>query len=87
MNIPAPSTTIYRELADALQQRLAVIGDRAAYERDPQAHLRQLQDASEKIAVLQQQLPPPVDPQLAHYLQRCSYDKALSWLQQALATV
>ena len=87
MNTPAPSTTIYRELADALQQRLAVIGDRAAYARDPQAHLRQLQDASERITTLQQKLPQPLDPQFAHYLQRCSYDKALSWLQQVLATV
>ena len=87
MNTPAPSATVYRELADALRQRLAVIGDRAAYERDPQSHLQQLQAASERIATLQQELPRPVDPQLAHYLQRCSYDKALSWLQQALPTV
>lgn len=82
----SPSSPIYRELADALRRRLAVIGDRAAYERDAPAHLRQLQEASERIVSLQQQLPPPVDPQLSHFLTRCSYDKALSWLEQAAAT-
>ena len=86
MNIPAASTTIYRELADALRQRLTVIRDRAFYERDPQEHLRQLQAASERITDLQGRLPAPVDPQLAHYLQRCSYDKALSWLQESFST-
>ena len=25
----------------------------------------------------------PVDPQLRHYLQQCSYDKALAWLEGA----
>ena len=83
MNLPAASTPIYRELADALRHRLAIIRDRAFYERDPQEHLRQLQAASERIVHLQGQLPAPVDPQFAHYLQRCSYDKALSWLQDA----
>ncbi len=86
MNIPAASTTIYRELADALRQRLAVVRDRAFYERDPQGHLSQLQAASGRITALQGRLPTPIDPQLAHYLQRCSYDKALSWLQESLAT-
>ena len=71
---------VYRDLADALRERLAVIADRAAYARDPAAHLRQLQAVSERVVALGQQLPGPVDPQLAHYLQRCSYDKALAFL-------
>ena len=87
MNTSAASTAIYHELAGALQHRLAVIGDRAAYERDPQEHLRQLQAASERITELQRRLPARVDPQLGHYLQRCSYDKALSWLREAFSTV
>ena len=74
------ASPVHRDLADALRARLAVIADRAAYARDPQAHLRQLQAASERIVILGQQLPGPVDPQLAHYLQRCSYDKALAFL-------
>ena len=71
---------VYRDLADALRERLAVIADRPAYARDPEAHLRQLQAVSERIVALGRQLPGPVDPRLAHYLQRCSYDKALAFL-------
>ncbi len=78
---------LFQELAAALRERLAVIADRAAYERDPQEHLRRLQSASEQITALQSQLPAPVDPRLAHYLERCSYDKALAWLESADATV
>ena len=75
-------TSVYSALAAALRERLAVIGDRASRERDPQAHLQQLQNASEKILSLQAQLPAPVSPHLRHYLERCSYDKALDWLEQ-----
>jgi hypothetical protein len=41
-----------------------------------------LQSVSEKIAQLEKQLPSPVDPQLAHFLARCSYDKALALLEE-----
>lgn len=72
---------VFRELADALRERLAVIADRASYERDAQAHLARLQAVSERIVALQGQLPAPLDPQFRHYLERCSYDKALAWLE------
>ena len=75
------SPTIQQSLAAALRERLAVIGDREWYARDPAGHLQRLQEISGQIAELQQQLPTPVDPQLAHYLQRCSYDKALAFLE------
>ena len=75
------ASPVYRELAESLRERLAVIADRAAYERDPQAHLQQLQTVSERIVEIGRQLPAPVDPQFAHYLQRCSYDKALAFLE------
>jgi hypothetical protein len=68
-------------LAAALRERLAVIADREAYARDAAAHLERLKAASERIAALQARLPPPVDPQLSHYLQRCSYDKALAFVE------
>ena len=81
MSNPTASTPpAYRQLAEALRERLAVIADREAYARDPQAHLQRLQEASGRIGTLGQQLPAPVDRQLAHYLERCSYDKALVWL-------
>ena len=72
----------FRELAEALRERLAVIADRELYARDPATHLQRLQSASTRIVELQGQLPPPLDPQLAHFLQRCSYDKALAWLEE-----
>ena len=83
MSNPVASTPpVYQPLADALRERLAVIADREAYTRDPQAHLQRLQTASERIVALAAQLPTPVDRHLAHYLERCSYDKALAWLDE-----
>lgn len=75
------TSTAYPQLADALRRRLAVVADRDAYHRDPAAHLQQLQAISEEIAELTGQLLAGIDPQLAHYLQRCSYDKALAFLE------
>jgi hypothetical protein len=44
--------------------------------------MARLSAVSEKIDTLQAALPRPIDPQLAHYLQRRSYDKALEFLEQ-----
>ena len=79
--LSSSASEVHRELTAALRERLAVIADRASYARDPQAHLLQLQTVSERIAALGGQLPKPVDPRLAHYLERCSYDKALAFLE------
>ena len=75
------SAAAYQPLADALRDRLALIADREFYQRDAAAHLEQLKAISGKIAGLAAQLPPNADPQLAHYLQRCSYDKALAFIE------
>ena len=71
----------YQALASALRERLAIIGDRELYSRDPALHLQQLQAISERVTHLQADLPKPIDPQLAHFLLRCSYDKALAFLE------
>ncbi|HSI14756.1 MAG TPA: hypothetical protein VK961_22070 [Chthoniobacter sp.] len=76
-------STIQQSLATALRERLAVIADREWYARDPAGHLERLRTVSEQITTLQHQLPPPVDPQLTHFLERCSYDKALAFLEEA----
>ena len=73
---PSPSAL----LADALEKRLAIIADRAWYERDAAGHLEALMGIAERIAGFSAQLPEPVHPQLKHYLERCSYDKALAFL-------
>jgi len=78
MSIASP---VYASLAAALRERLGVIGDRDFFQHDPAGHLERLKSVSAEIAALQQQLPPPVDPKLAHYLERASFDKALAFLE------
>ena len=68
------------DLAQALRERLAVIRDEQS-RRDEAKHIARLKAISERIDDLQTRLPKPVDPQLAHYLQRKSYDKALEFLE------
>lgn len=68
------------ELAAALRQRRSLIADESS-RRQPEQHMAKLRAISEKITSLQEQLPSPVDPQLAHFLARCSYDKALDFLE------
>ena len=67
-------------LRDALRERLAIIRDEES-RRDAQAHMARLSAVSEKIDKLTAAVPRPLDPQLAHYLQRRSYDKALEFLE------
>jgi hypothetical protein len=68
------------DLLQALRERLAVIRDEQS-RRDEAKHIARLRSVSEKIDRLQATLPQPIDPQLAHYLQRKSYDKALDLLE------
>lgn len=81
------TTPDFGRLAEALRERLAVIGDREWYGRDPEGHLSALQAVSERILELAGNLPRPLDPRLAHYLQRCSYDKALAFLEGGVDAV
>jgi len=68
------------DLKEALRERLAVIRDEQS-RRDETKHIARLKAVSERIDKLQAALPQPVDPRLAHYLQRRSYDKALEFLE------
>ena len=72
------------DLIAALRERLAIVHDEAS-RRDEEKHIARLRAVSEKIDKLQAALPRPVDPQLAHYLQRRSYDKALEFLEGVTA--
>jgi len=71
---------ILTDLAAALRERLAIIADEES-RRDPTRHTARLQAISEKIEQLEQQLPPGIDPELRHFLQRRSYTKALELLE------
>jgi hypothetical protein len=68
------------DLVAALRERLAIIGDENS-RRGPEAHAARLRKVSEKIEKLEAALPKPIDPRLAHFLQRKSYDKALEFLE------
>ena len=83
MSIPAEPLTA---LAEALRERRTIVADREFYRRDPVAHLTQLQAISEQIVQLGASLPPPVPGDLAHFLERCSYDKALAWIETHTAS-
>ena len=69
------------DLREALRERLAIIGDEES-RRDEPAHMARLQAISERIDKLAAASPRPIDPRLAHFLQRRSYDKALEFLEQ-----
>ena len=70
------------DLAAALRERLAIISD-AESRRDPDRHTERLREVSEKIESLERNLPPKIDPELRHFLQRRSYSKALELLKDA----
>src|SRR5438552_17835294 len=67
---------VIADLVAALRERLAIISDQNS-RRDPEAHAARLRAVSEKIEKLEAALPKPIDSQLAHFLQRNSYDKLL----------
>ncbi len=73
------------DLANALRERLVIISDENS-RHNSEAHTARLRAISEKIDNLAAALPKPIDPQLAHFLQRKSYDKALEFLDGRAAS-
>jgi hypothetical protein len=74
----------YTQLAEALRERLSVIGDHTMRAENPTVHLERLRSASERIEKLKTALPPNADPMLVHYLERSSLNKALEFVQHRL---
>ena len=68
------------DLAGALRERLSIIRDETS-RRDEEKHMARLQSISHKIDMLVAKLPREIDPQLAHYFERKSYDKALEFIE------
>lgn len=68
------------DLTAALRERLAIIADEES-RRDPDRHTERLRAVSEKIEDLERRLPPKINPELRHFLQRRSYSKALEALE------
>lgn len=71
----------YLELAAVLRDRLLVIADHAARDRNPEEHLQRLRQLSEKLERLKQSLPGDAEPMLVHYLERMSLSKALEFVE------
>jgi len=77
------SSPDFTPLAEALSERLAVIADHAHRDRDAAGHLQRLIEVSGRIDALINALPTAgLDPQFLHYLERKSYDKARTWIQE-----
>jgi hypothetical protein len=74
-----PMEKILADLAAAMRERLTLIADEES-RRDHARHTERLRAVSERIEHLEHQLPPAIDPQLRHFLQRRSYSKALELL-------
>ena len=70
----------FGELASALRERLTIISDEES-RQDPDRHMARLQDVSQRIEMLEQRLSAQLDPQLRHFLQRRSYNKALEYIE------
>ncbi|NLT70326.1 MAG: hypothetical protein GXX91_06490 [Verrucomicrobiaceae bacterium] len=77
--------TELRELVGLLEERLRVIGDGDLRERDPDGHLAQLRESSEAITAFHADRRGGIPPRLNHFLENCSYEKALDWARDALA--
>ncbi len=68
------------QLAAALRERLRIVSDEES-RLDSEKHMERLREVSEQISRLGASLPQPIDPRLKHYLDRCSYSKALEFLE------
>ena len=68
------------DLAGALRERIAIVRDQES-RRDETKHIARLRAVSDQIDKLIAALPRPIDPQLAHFLERRSYDKALEFIE------
>lgn len=75
-----------RELQTLLEQRLAIIGDTALRDSDPEAQLSQLQRVSEALVEKHGEMKAKgtVQARLDHFLSQCSYGKALEWIGDKL---
>jgi hypothetical protein len=72
------SPTFWQHLREILETRRRVIADHAWRDRDAAGHLEALKEVSGEIETWRRENP-ALPPMLAHYLDRCSYDKALDF--------
>lgn len=63
---------------------MRVIGNAELRERDPAGQLLQLQEVSEAISGFHERHRASIQPRLNHFLENCSYAKALEWAEESL---
>lgn len=71
----------FATLHTLLQQRLETIADHAFRDRDPAAHLAELQRVSEALSAEHERLKPSLPARLNHFLMQSSLTKALDYLE------
>jgi hypothetical protein len=76
---------MHQALIDLLKRRESVIANHPWRDRDPAGHLDALREVSEAITAWHQANQNNIDSQLRHYLQKCSFAKALAHLESATA--
>jgi hypothetical protein len=76
---------MHQALIDLLKRRESVIADHPWRDRDSAGHLDALREVSEAITAWHQANQNNIDSQLRHYLQKCSFAKALAHLESATA--
>lgn len=69
------------ELIELLRRRLRVIADHDLRERDPETQLRMLREVSEAIDAYGESHRGSFDARLRHFLDGCSFEKALQHLE------
>tara|TARA_R110000850_G_scaffold3506_5_gene16852 strand:- start:2374 stop:2637 length:264 start_codon:yes stop_codon:yes gene_type:complete len=79
MSQPGLSSDQLTTLIELLERRLAVIGDDDLRANNPDDQLTQLQAVSEAIMAFHQGNREVITGRLNHFLEGCSFDKALAW--------
>ncbi|MFV0338822.1 MAG: hypothetical protein ACK5LK_11350 [Chthoniobacterales bacterium] len=75
-------TELHKEILKTLHERERIVRDREHYTRDQNGHMLKLMDCTRDLNLLAQKLPESTDPQLRHFLDRQSYEKAIHWLEE-----
>ncbi len=68
-----------QSLIELLELRIKVIRDQELRENHPDEQLRQLQEVSESLMAWHQEKAGRLSPRLKHFMEGCSYEKALAW--------
>lgn len=71
----------FLNLEKLLDQRLQIIADHAARDRDPVAHMDQLKSVSEALLKEHEALRGKLPAQLNHFMTQASYSKALDFIR------